>query len=202
VRIGELAERAGTTVRTVRYYVAEGLLPPPTGGGPHAAYGYEHLVRLGAIRALKASYLPLAEIRRRLAAMSLEEIEALVVAPDEPESVLDAVGPPLGSMPGTATRAGGAGPRAPLAPTARRSAAVAAPAAFALPSARPRLSRGVVTPLSTRGPSLWQRVVLAPGVELSFQPTDDPARARAIAELVEHATAYLSASSSRASEAR
>jgi DNA-binding transcriptional MerR regulator len=91
VRIGELAQRAGTTARTVRYYVAQGLLPPPVGAGPASVYGYEHLVRLGAIRALKARYLPLAEIRRQLAAMRLEEIEALVVAPDAPEAALDAL---------------------------------------------------------------------------------------------------------------
>src|SRR5688572_3160786 len=69
VRIGELADRAGTTVRTIRYYVAEGLLPAPAGSGPRSEYTDDHLARLGAIRALKARYLPLAEIRRRLAAM-------------------------------------------------------------------------------------------------------------------------------------
>ncbi len=34
----ELTERAGVTVRTVRYYIAEGLLPPPVGGCPRSAY--------------------------------------------------------------------------------------------------------------------------------------------------------------------
>src|SRR5689334_19319834 len=77
MRIGELAARADTTVRTVRYYVARGLLPPPAGLGQGSAYSEEHLVRLGAIRALKARYLPLAEIERRLAALGPAEIGAL-----------------------------------------------------------------------------------------------------------------------------
>jgi DNA-binding transcriptional MerR regulator len=203
VRVGELAERAGTTVRTVRYYVAERLLPPPVGGGRQAVYTYEHLVRLGAIRALKASYLPLAEIRRRLDAMPLEEMEALLAAPDEPETVLDAVGRPLVGMPGPAARPSSAGSKTPVVPAAaRRPAAVASPAAFALPSAHRRLAVGTATSAGAPLPNFWQRVVLAPGVELSFTPTNDPGRTRAIAELIEHATAYLAASSSRASEAR
>ena len=73
--IGELAARAGTTVRTVRYYVAQGLLPGPVGLGPGSAYTDEHLVRLAAIRALKARYLPLAEIGRRLAGLGARRSE-------------------------------------------------------------------------------------------------------------------------------
>jgi DNA-binding transcriptional MerR regulator len=180
VRIGELAARAGTTVRTVRYYVAQGLLPPPVGAGPGAAYDYEHLLRLGVVRVLKARYLPLAEIRRRLAAMSLEEMEALVASPDQPEAVLDAVGRPLG--------AGASGTR--QNSLVGRPAAVASANVFALPSTRRQPPRGLASSASAPA-NLWQRVVLAPGVELSFQPTDDPARARAIAELIEHATRHL-----------
>src|SRR5215210_1841141 len=94
MRIGDLAERAGTTVRTVRYYVAQGLLPGPVGAGRRSAYTYEHLVRLAAIRALKARYLPLAEIGRRLAGLSLVELDALAAAASE-DAPLDAVGQPL-----------------------------------------------------------------------------------------------------------
>ena len=64
--IGELAERAGVSTRTIRYYVSEGLLPPPEGGGPNSRYTSAHLDQLEIIGRLKAQYLPLKEIRRRL----------------------------------------------------------------------------------------------------------------------------------------
>lgn len=47
MRIGELAERAGTTTRTLRYYEARGLLTARRAGNGYRAYGEEdlHLVR-------------------------------------------------------------------------------------------------------------------------------------------------------------
>src|SRR5688572_29806074 len=64
--LAELAEAAGVSIRTVRYYIAEGLLPPPEGAGPRSAYTAGHLDRLRLIGRLKDAYLPLREIRRRL----------------------------------------------------------------------------------------------------------------------------------------
>ncbi len=83
----ELAERAGVAPRTVRYYVARGLLPPPEGRGRAARYGREHLERLERIRQLRAGGLTLAEIGVRLGgppaeAVPVERWTALVVAPD------------------------------------------------------------------------------------------------------------------------
>ena len=51
--IAELAERVGLTRRTIRFYVAEGLLPPPGGRGQRRVYSSEHLIRLRAIQRLK-----------------------------------------------------------------------------------------------------------------------------------------------------
>jgi DNA-binding transcriptional MerR regulator len=64
--IGELADEAGVSTRTIRYYVSEGLLPPPAGGGPNSRYTDAHRDQLETIGRLKAQYLPLKEIRRRL----------------------------------------------------------------------------------------------------------------------------------------
>lgn len=63
--IGELAERAGVTVKTVRFYSDRGLLPASgrsTGG--HRRYGLEALDRLRLIRSLRELGLPLPEVRR------------------------------------------------------------------------------------------------------------------------------------------
>lgn len=64
--IKELADRAGVTVRTVRYYIQQGLLPAPDSHGPATRYGAAHRDRLHLIRRLQREHLPLAEIRRRL----------------------------------------------------------------------------------------------------------------------------------------
>lgn len=74
----ELVEAAGISVRTVRYYIAEGLLPPPQGAGPRAAYTAEHLDRLRLIARLKDAYLPLREIRRRLRGLDAAAVRALL----------------------------------------------------------------------------------------------------------------------------
>src|ERR671922_2151942 len=75
--LGELTRAAGVSIRTVRYYIAEGLLPPPVGAGPRSAYTTAHLDRLRLIARLKTAYLPLKEIRRRLAGLSDADVSRL-----------------------------------------------------------------------------------------------------------------------------
>ena len=65
--ISELADLAGVTPRTIRYYLAQGLLPSAGQTGPGTRYSASHLARLRVIRGLQAEHLPLAEIRNRLA---------------------------------------------------------------------------------------------------------------------------------------
>jgi DNA-binding transcriptional MerR regulator len=62
----ELAERAGVSRRTVRYYVQRGLLPAPAGLGRGKHYGEAHLTRLIRIRELQAAGVPLEDIAARL----------------------------------------------------------------------------------------------------------------------------------------
>ncbi|MEV3970382.1 MerR family transcriptional regulator [Streptomyces sp. NPDC050698] len=65
--IGELAERAGATVKTVRFYSDQGLLPEAArSSGGHRRYGPAALERLQLIRSLRTLDLPLTEIRRIL----------------------------------------------------------------------------------------------------------------------------------------
>lgn len=64
--IGELATLGGVSRRTVRYYVQEGLIPPPLGVGRGNHYGAEHLERLLRVKALQESGRTLDEIRRTL----------------------------------------------------------------------------------------------------------------------------------------
>ena len=66
-RIDDLAQRAGITVDTVRYYQREGLLPPGTKAGRANLYGPPHLERLERIRELQERRFSLAAIRALLA---------------------------------------------------------------------------------------------------------------------------------------
>ena len=65
-RLAELAAATGVSSRTIRYYIAEGLLPPPEGVGPAAVYTAAQRDRLALIATLKERYLPLREIAQRL----------------------------------------------------------------------------------------------------------------------------------------
>ncbi|MFJ6935012.1 MerR family transcriptional regulator [Streptomyces sp. NPDC101132] len=76
--IGELAERAGATVKSVRFYSDNGLLPEAArSAGGHRRYGPEALDRLRLIRSLRALDLPVPEVRRVLE----EEDEGAAGAP-------------------------------------------------------------------------------------------------------------------------
>src|SRR5436190_22249824 len=80
--IQELADRAEVTTRTIRYYVEEGVLPPPERGRP-AEYTDEHVRRLDLIRRLKEQYLPLEAIRAPMQRLTLAQVEVLVVQHEE-----------------------------------------------------------------------------------------------------------------------
>ena len=73
MRIGEVAERAGTTTRTIRYYEELGLLDGPSGRakGKHRSYVDEDVERLLELIRL-----------RELLGVSLEELKTIVEAED------------------------------------------------------------------------------------------------------------------------
>lgn len=62
--------------RTIRFYIAQGLLASAHGRGPTATYDEDHLLRLRMIAELKAQYLPLDQIGERLAAMTTDDLVA------------------------------------------------------------------------------------------------------------------------------
>ncbi|MEV5440324.1 MerR family transcriptional regulator [Streptomyces sp. NPDC052682] len=63
MRIGELAARAGTTTRTLRYYEARGLLPARRDGNGHRTYDESDLRLLEQIRTLQDFGFELEETR-------------------------------------------------------------------------------------------------------------------------------------------
>ncbi len=81
--VEELAELVGIPVRTIRFYITEGLLPGPEGRGKTTTYSSEHFVRLCLTRRLSERHVPLAEIRTLLAGLSLEDARSLLVEEDQ-----------------------------------------------------------------------------------------------------------------------
>lgn len=73
LRIGELAKRAGTTPRTIRYYEEFGLLPhaPERDAGQHRCYGEADVQRVRELLRLK-----------ELLGLTLDELRDVVEAED------------------------------------------------------------------------------------------------------------------------
>jgi len=60
--LAQLEEESRVPARTIRYYIARGILTPPLGAGRGAAYGQEHLERLARIKELQRQGLTLSEV--------------------------------------------------------------------------------------------------------------------------------------------
>ena len=142
--LNELADAAGVTPRTVRYYVQQGLLPSPATRGPGAHYERDHLDRLRLIKRLQRQHYPLAEIRRRLEGLDDDGVRRALQETPEPShgSALDYA-------------------RDVLASGSHRVVREALPsmAVFASPMAEP-------PKIKSGSKATWERVTLSPDVEL------------------------------------
>lgn len=181
--IGELAERAQVTPRTIRYYTAEGVLPPPDTRGRYALYSKEHLHRLQLVNRLKLSHLPLNEIRARLNQLGPQQVEQLLREDQmlpQPESAIEYLAHILErpATPQHKVREHTAPPSAIYAPQStddyQRLSSTQPDHLIrgrqgATPVARPRsfLRRAEVD--TDVGGETWQRHTLTPGVELHVQ---------------------------------
>lgn len=85
MRSAELAELAGVTIRTIRYYHQAGALPePPRTSNGYRDYSAEHLVAVLKIRQLTSSGLSLAQAgevaHRAVDDAALDEIDRALEA--------------------------------------------------------------------------------------------------------------------------
>lgn len=170
----ELADLAGVTPRTVRYYITSGLLPSAGRSGPGAKYGDEDLARLRLIRRLQREHLPLAEIRQRIAGLDDADVRSLAVEadPGPTDSALEYLRRVLEPTPPATPQLHREEP-ARSVPLARRMASM--PAADWRPAPMPAMAASgppsvpteVARPPATAGDrSQWERIVLAPDIEL------------------------------------
>jgi DNA-binding transcriptional MerR regulator len=95
--IDELAARTGLTVRTLRFYASEGLVPPPVKRGRIAYYGAVHRMRLELVKSLQDHGYTLAAIEKVLgripfdAAPAQYAVQSAVLAPWLPDDT-EAIG--------------------------------------------------------------------------------------------------------------
>jgi DNA-binding transcriptional MerR regulator len=169
--IHELAERARMTVRTIRYYTDEGLLPQPVTQGKYAYYTEVHLNRLELIRRMKNTYLPLREIREIMNSLTDEEVgkrlaeqtfftpkENLEENPDQPpaepgSNALQYISKLMNQQAGH--RSEGTVSSSQPSPVRKKSGL--------LPEIKSNTSHDATSPPDGE---TWRRIALAPGVEL------------------------------------
>lgn len=82
--ISDLERETGVSSRTIRYYIAEGLLQPAYGRGPSATYDSDHMLRLRMIQQLKDTRLPLTAIKERLDELTPDDIAVMLRVQLEP----------------------------------------------------------------------------------------------------------------------
>jgi DNA-binding transcriptional MerR regulator len=157
--------------RTVRYYLAEGLLSAAEEKqGPASVFGYLHLLQLLAVKNLQAQHLPIRKIRELVEGRSERELERLLgldakeTSRNAKETNRNAALSYLESLL-TQTRPV---PQPPPPPAAPRSAAPGtSPAAPPAP-----------------GAGSWARIELEPGLELHVHSSyQAPAEARGLRRL-------------------
>jgi DNA-binding transcriptional MerR regulator len=160
--------------RTIRYYLAEGLIrSPEEKQGTASVFGYMNLLQLVAIKKLQAEHLPIRKIRELVAGKSEQELESLLgiggpagkkSRESEAKRYLESLLAP--SMPAKVETFGSVSARA---PTPIQAAPLAQQA--------------------EQSPS-WQRVEIEPGLELhirsDYTPPTTSAKSRSLAERVIH----------------
>jgi DNA-binding transcriptional MerR regulator len=181
--LDELAAASDLAPRTVRYYIAEGLLPGPGARGRSASYGQDHLDRLRLIRRLSERHMPLAEQRQLLAGLDAEATRAVLMEeergtattleatrPASPSAYVEALLDRARALrgPGLAERTGvfAASPTAPQSGPNRAAASAA---------------RWRDDP---SGANNWRRWDLAPGVELHVRGDVERARDKLIKRIL------------------
>jgi DNA-binding transcriptional MerR regulator len=203
--VNELADEAGVTRRTVHYYISQGLLPASGSEGRGTRYGQAHLDRLRLIRELQREHLPLAEIRQRTEHLNDHQVADLLAAgealPEPRGSAFDYIQSVLAgtsrrdfAMPMRArtTSPDPAPMQAAAPPPASAVAARAQPVAAGPqpPAAVPASATAPQAP-PTRGRSQWERISLAPDVELHVRRPLGRLQNRAVDRLVAFARQLL-----------
>jgi len=182
--IHELAQRAGISVRTIRYYIEEGLLPQPSYQGKYSYYTLSYLDRLELIRRLKESYLPLREIREIMGSLTDSQVRRKLKEMPLSSPKLSLGPPPAQLTPKPGAKALDYINR--LMEDQTKSRTPMQPQAAPRPEAKLSRGAGFQALLQTPVPAneTWQRIELAPGVELHVRQPLETGTERRLQQLL------------------
>ena len=172
--LSDLATASGVEPRTIRSWVAQGLLPPPLVLGPGARYPQEAMQRLLAIVAMREDLgMSLADIRRDLLVADAAEIashaERFARRRAAPTATRPRKSDGRDALDYIARLRGEGGVRQPSRP----------PPDTGLAALEQGLGRGRPQPPRRARAEAWLRVPVTPDVEISVRgPLDDEQRAR------------------------
>lgn len=166
--------------RTLRYYLAEGLLSPAEEKqGTASVFGYRHLLQLLAVKKLQAEHLPIRKIRELVEGRELRELERLLGLEGGTARKNEA----LSYLEQLLTK-----PTPPRTSTSARALNFSSPASSRVePDALPaQVSQSSNSSSSSNG--AWERIEIEPGLEVhvrsSYQPPGDTKGLRRLAQVV------------------
>ena len=141
--------------RTLRYYLAEGLLSPASDKqGTASVFGYVHLLQLLVVKKLQSEHLPIRKIKELVGGRTERELERLLGL----DARAGAKNEALSYLEKLLTR-----PGSPAAPSSPRNQNFASPAA-AMTKPPPNLA--AQRQAAPSSPATWERVEIEPGLEL------------------------------------
>lgn len=189
--INELAEKVGVSVRTIRYYIIEGLLPAPDMKGRYATYSEEYSTRLELILKLKNAFLPLKEIRDRIVGLDPQQIREMLDRLETGNSgqsmqMFDML-PPQKMMIKEQPLGGALEYLAANLNAPKLEGQQPAEAARKIPPQPSRPQRRQARPSES-----WQRIELAPGLEIHVRVQEEPYYRERIRQIVEFAQIQFS----------
>lgn len=181
--LADLAAASGIEARTIRSWVAQGLLPAPLTRGSTARYPADTLDRVLAIRAMRDVLgMPLAEIRKELLVSSPGKIRARAsLARGRTEESPPSSGlPHRQTAPSTALDyISGLRARADPPPASLQAPEAEPPSAQGFEALEQRLGPGRTAPARKAKAEDWLRMPITPDVELAVRaPLEPEQRAR------------------------
>lgn len=190
----DLEKLSGLPIRTLRFYIQEGLLPGPDTRGKFARYSGKHLNTIELIQRMKNMRIPLQKIKQLIDGMSTDDLanvmrspyyaipdlEFKLMSPDFSESSHDGIETPMPGSPILRNEQRKLGFRD-NSPQVYSSAAMSPPGSKSQPNQKN----------SRQVEETWQRIRLADGLELQVRKPLDRHMSRLVEELRRMASLFF-----------